>query len=275
MLEDKLQNLKSLLLAMDGAVVAYSGGVDSAFLACVAAETLGDRALAVTARSPSYPAVELAQAAALARERGMRHRLVDTGEVARAEYSANGPDRCYFCKQTLFLTLEPIAREEGLSQILLGAIAEDLQDYRPGHRAALEAGVRAPLAEAGLSKAEVRELSRRMGLPTWDKPASACLASRVRYGLPIDAKVLGTIEAAEGFLLGLGFRELRVRHEGPTARLELPLADLARVLEHREAIVAHLKSLGYVYVSLDLEGFRSGSGNLLLQRGAAPAAPGH
>lgn len=274
MLEDKLQHLKTLLSGMDGAVVAYSGGVDSAFLACVAAETLGDRALAVTARSPSYPAVELAQAAALARERGLRHRLIDTGEVTRSEYAANGPDRCYFCKQTLFATLEPIAREEGLSQILLGAIAEDLQDYRPGHKAALEAGARAPLAEAGLTKAEVRELSRRMGLPTWDKPASACLASRVRYGLPIDAKVLGIIEAAEGFLLGLGFRELRVRHDGPTARLEFPLPDLVRVLDHREAIVTHLKSLGYLYVSLDLEGFRSGSGNLLLGRGATPGTPG-
>ncbi|MBI4496517.1 MAG: ATP-dependent sacrificial sulfur transferase LarE [Chloroflexi bacterium] len=265
-MDHKLTKLTTILGDLGSALVAYSGGVDSAFLAAVAQRVLGHRALCVTAVSPSYPRWELEDAVALAQELGLNHRVVETHEAENPDYLANTSARCFFCKVELYDTLAPIAQAEGLAHIIDGFNYDDRQDFRPGHKAGSQYGVRSPLFEAELTKAEIRDLSKALGLRTWDKPAMACLSSRVPYGTPIDLETLRRIEAAEGFLRTLGFRQLRVRHHGAMARIEVPPEDMVRFLDAavREPAVQHLRRLGYAYVSLDLVGYRTGSLNEVL-----------
>ncbi|MBN1889558.1 MAG: ATP-dependent sacrificial sulfur transferase LarE [Thermoflexales bacterium] len=263
---DKLESLKSNLFSLGSVVVAYSGGTDSSLLLKVAFDCLGERVLALTAVSPSMPAHERAEAEAVARAIGTRHAWVESRETEDPRYMANTPQRCYVCKSIRFGQLVEFARREGYGWVVDGANADDVDDFRPGQQAAGELGVRSPLQEAGLGKAEIRQLARQLGLPNWDKPASACLASRVPYGDPITAQALAQIERAEQVLGQLGFRQLRVRHHGQLARIELEAADLEAALAQRERIVEQLKGLGYTYVALDLAGFRSGSMNEMLTR---------
>lgn len=257
----ELEQLRERLRAHDALVVAFSGGADSAFLVWIAQDTLGsDRVAAVTAVSPSLAHEELEDCRTLAAEWGLRHVEVTTDEVSNDAYVVNAGDRCYWCKTSLMDALEPIARLHGAS-VALGVNVDDLGDHRPGQEAAAERGATFPLVEAGFTKADVREWSQRLGLRTWDKPAAACLASRVPYGTSVTVAVLGRIERAERALHELGFREVRVRHYEDTARVEVPLADLAAMLETREAVVAAVRAAGYRYVTLDLEGLRSGNLN--------------
>ena len=257
----KLDNLKAILADMQSVVVAYSGGVDSAFLAAVASDVLGPKALAVTGVSPSISASEVAEAKDLARSFGIAHRLLGTSEMDRPGYVENSPQRCYHCKTELYSLLGDLAVAEGYAFVVDGCNTDDLGDHRPGRVAAAEHLVRSPLVEAGLTKAEIRELSRERGLPTWDKPAMACLSSRIPYGTPVTVEALDQVGAAEAFLRGLGMRQLRVRHHGDVARIEVEPQDIAAVVEYRERIVTRMTNLGYRYVTLDLAGFRSGSLN--------------
>lgn len=264
-LQTKLEHARDIIRGLGSTVVAYSGGVDSTLLLALCLEVLGpDKVLAVTARSATYPEGELREAQQLARSLGARQRLIESKELDDARFASNPPNRCYFCKQELLGELWSIARQEGLQHVVYGANADDLHDYRPGMQAAKEMGARAPLLEAGLTKEEVRLVSQEMGLPTWDKPSMACLASRVPYGTAITPEVLQRIAAAEAFLRDeVGLRQFRVRHHPPIARLEVQPQDWERVLAEgtRQRIVARLRELGYLYVALDLTGYRSGSLN--------------
>lgn len=259
----KKHELDTLLSGFDRALVAYSGGVDSALLAAAAHDVLGDRVLAVTAVSPSLARHERTAAAELARRFGWRHLEIETAELDRPEYVRNDPDRCYWCKTELFEVLEPLARERGAA-VLVGTNADDLSDHRPGTRAARENRARAPLAEVGLTKAEVRALSEMKGLPTAEKPASPCLASRFAYGIEVTREGLERIDAAEDIVRGLGFEVLRVRDHGDLARIEVPADRIDEVVAARERVAAALKELGFVYVTVDLAGFRSGAMNEVL-----------
>jgi uncharacterized protein len=261
----ELDALRSRLSELDSIVVAFSGGADSAFLAWIANDTLGrDRVLAATAVSPSLASEELDDCRRLADEWALRWREVETSELEDIAYRSNDGDRCYWCKSSLMDALEPIAFGVGAT-VALGVNLDDLDDHRPGQRAAQERGAVFPLVEAGFTKADVRAWSKSLGLRTWDKPAAACLASRVPYGTQVTVEVLGRVERAERGMHELGFRDVRVRHYGDSARVEVPLEDLARAVASREDVVAAVKSAGYAYVTLDLEGLRSGNLNASLR----------
>jgi len=263
MMDEKYQRLLSELRALDGVVVAFSGGVDSTFLLAAASRALGERVLAVTGESASVPERELAEAVELAARIGARHRVVPTRELDDPGYRPNPPDRCYHCKRLLFGQLREVADLEGLAVVVEGSNADDCGDYRPGSLAATEIGVRSPLAEVGLTKQEIRELSRELGLPTWDKPAMACLASRIPYGDEITVERLGRVERAEGALRDLGIRQLRVRDHGDVARIEVPVEELSSLMDSRKRreVVEAVRRAGYRYVALDLEGYRTGAMN--------------
>ncbi|HYZ47060.1 MAG TPA: ATP-dependent sacrificial sulfur transferase LarE [Actinomycetota bacterium] len=269
----KRDALASFLAGLDSVVVAYSGGVDSTLLAAVSHEVLGEHSLAITAASPALPARGLRQASEVAASRGWNHQVVRTDEMRREEYARNEPDRCYWCKTELLEVLQPLAAARG-ARVVVGTNADDLSDHRPGIAAARERGVLAPLAEAGLDKNAVRELSAELGLPTATQPASPCLASRFAYGVRVTEEGLRRIERAEEFLLDLGFRELRVRDHGDVARIEVPPDEVVRAASMASEIGDRLKALGFRYVTLDLNGFRSGSLNdvLLAPTFARPSA---
>ncbi len=262
---EKQDQLRSALRRLGRVLVACSGGVDSSLLAVVAHQELGRNALAVTAVSPAVPAEEVAAVEDLAGVWGLRWRPVTTAELARPDYVANAGDRCYHCRSELFDVLGPIAEAEG-AVVVVGTIVDDLSDHRPGQRAAAERGVRTPLADAGFTKADVRTAARALGLAVWDKPAAPCLASRIPYGTPVTIATLDRVGRAEAALRALGFSDLRVRHYGDAARVELPLADLPRARERADEVMVAVQRSGYRSVTLDPEGLRSGNLNEALQK---------
>jgi uncharacterized protein len=264
--EEKLEKLKKTLREMGTVLIAYSGGVDSSFLAVTAHEVLGQNSLAVFASSPVAPPMEKEAAGSLAHQFGLRFRIIESNEMDNPDFVANPPERCYYCKRELFSELKPIALAEGLKWVADGTNADDLSDYRPGRKASAEAGIRSPLLEVGLTKAEIRQLSRAQGLPTWDRPASPCLASRIPYGIPVTAETLNKIAQGEKYLHSLGLRQVRLRHHGDIARIELDQPDMAKIIKTdiRQGVIEHFKALGYKYVTLDLTGYRTGSLNEVL-----------
>ncbi len=266
-LAEKQRKLFEQLGALRRLIVAYSGGTDSAYLAWAARSVLGDNAVAITADSASIPESHKRDAEAFARECGIRHEYIETHEFENPDYVKNDPDRCFHCKDELFTCLDAVARERGIDHIVYGVNVDDLGDYRPGQGAAKLHQVKAPLVEAGLTKAEIRELSRVAGLSTWDRPASACLSSRVPYGTPVTPETVKTVELGEEAIRALGFRQFRVRFHGELVRIEVAKDELTRALtpEMAQAFVAIFKPLGFHYVTIDLEGYRQGSLNSVLK----------
>ena len=267
-LDSKIERLRSILTGMGGLVIGYSGGCDSTLLAAVAREVLGDRAVCVLASSETYPRSEVEEAIETADRLGIPVMRIDTDELKNEAFAANTPDRCYFCKRELFGKLVAIGKGQGIDWVADGSNVDDLDDYRPGGRAGAELGIRSPLREAGLTKKEIRELSHRLDLPTWDKPAFACLSSRIPYGTRIEPTVLTRLEEAERFLKELGFRQVRVRHHGDIARIEVEPEKIQRLVspEIRRQVAQKFKELQYLYTTLDLDGYRMGSMNAVLDR---------
>ena len=266
-IEEKTTRLKEIFRSMGRVMVAYSGGVDSTFLLRMARESLGrENVIAVTALSPLYPDRELAEAKRMAQEMGVKHILIESNELEIEGFSKNPPNRCYFCKKELFEELKNLAQKEPVPYVVEGSTLDDEKDHRPGRRAIQEFGIRSPLQEAGFTKEEVRKLSHVLGLPTWDKPSFACLASRFPYGEEITPEGLKMVDEAEDFLFSLGFKQVRVRHYQNLARIEVYPEEMTRLLDGslRETVVSRLKEIGYRYVTLDLQGFRSGSMNEVL-----------
>lgn len=265
-LRGKEEKLFGLLREMGRALVAYSGGTDSAYLAWAARQALGDNAIAITADSPSIPESHKRDAIEFARQFGIRHELIPSYEFENPAYAANNPDRCFHCKDELFRRMEQIAPAFGGAAIVYGVNCDDLGDYRPGQSAARMHGVKAPLVEAGMSKAEIRELSRLAGLPTWDRPAAACLSSRIPYGTPVTPENIRQVETAEEELRALGFRQFRVRYHSELARIEIARDEMERAmsLEMFDTLSAIFKRLGFTYVALDLNGYRQGAMNEVL-----------
>jgi uncharacterized protein len=263
---EKKDRLLRLLRGAGSVLVAYSGGVDSSLLLALAHEALGGQVTAATAISEIFPAREKEEAAGFARKRGIDHLLFHWAPTGLPAFVSNGPDRCYHCKRVLFQELIRIAEDRGIKHVAHGANVDDLEDFRPGHRAASELGILSPLVDAGFNKEEIRHLSRTMGLCPWNKPATVCLASRIPYGSPITAEKLEMVDKAEAFLLERGVRQCRVRHHGPVARIEVERSELAMIMENgfREAILQRFKDIGFVHVALDLEGYVSGSMNRVL-----------
>jgi len=266
-LDGKYKKLEEILVSMGSVVVAYSGGVDSAYLLKAAHDCLGGKALALTAVSASLAQDELAEAQAVAKGIGAKHILIESQETHDPNYLANTPARCYFCKNEVYNELVEYARQHGFEVVVDGSNLDDTGDHRPGRQAAAEHGVRSPLLEAGLTKEDIRALARNAGLPNWNKPAAACLSSRIPYGTLISIEMLSQVEQAERVLRNIGLRQVRVRHHDTIARVEVEPGEFEKVLEQREVIVTALQGLGYTYVSLDLAGFKSGSMNAVLHPG--------
>ena len=267
-LQNKLNRLEEVIRELGSLAVGFSGGVDSAFLLAAASQVLGDRALAVTNADASVPAREVEEAAAFCKQRGIRHIICRLNPLDDENYRKNGPERCYFCKRGIFTEIGRIARENGIEYVAEGSNLDDLGDYRPGLKAVSELGVKSPLREAGLTKSDIRQLSKAMGLPTWSKPAYACLASRFVYGEEITAEKLHMIERAEQFLIGHGFLQERVRMHGMMARIEVAPEEIEKIAAEkmRRAIIEEFVKIGFSYVALDLKGYRTGSMNEVLQK---------
>jgi len=257
----KLESARAIVRGLSSVLVAYSGGVDSSLLLKLALDELGERAVAVLASSPAYPESEQEEARVLALQLGARLVEVDTNEVEMEAYTRNHPDRCFHCKEELFETLEPVRRDLGLDFIAYGATADDADDHRPGHGSAVRRGIRFPLLEAGMGKPEIRAAARKLGLPNWNKPSFACLSSRIPHGTEVTVAALRQIESAEAAIKALGFKQVRVRHHGDVARIEVEPAEIAHLVTERGRVVEALRSAGYRFVSLDLEGYATGSLN--------------